>query len=168
MQINRPAVVVADDLTGATDTGLQFSKIGLRTKVYFDPPLSPGSCDVIAITTESRARPADEARRRVAQAGTRIRSWNVRHVYKKIDSTMRGNIGAELESLAGALDRRLVVLAPSFPANGRTVHNGRLFVNGVPLAESEFGCERSIVASTSLPNRRRYWLNRATTARSSR
>ena len=121
MPIQPRLVVVADDLTGATDTGLQFSKVGLRTEVYFDPPLLPGSGDVIVITTESRSRPADEARRRVAQAGARIRSWNVRHIYKKIDSTMRGNIGAEVEALANSLDRRLVILTPAFPANGRTV-----------------------------------------------
>ena len=141
MPINRPAVVVADDLTGATDTGLQFSKIGLRTKVYFDPPLLPGSGDVIVITTESRSRPADEARRLVLHAGARVRTWNVRHVYKKIDSTMRGNIGAEVEALANSLDRRLVVLTPAFPANGRTVRNGRVLVNGVNLAASEFANE---------------------------
>ena len=143
MPIQPRLVVVADDLTGATDTGLQFSKVGLRTEVYFDPPLLPGSGDVIAITTESRARPADEARRRVLRAGARIRGWNVSHVYKKIDSTMRGNIGAEVEALANSLDRRLVILAPAFPANGRTVHNGRLFVNGVALGESEFASDPS-------------------------
>lgn len=137
----QPIVVIADDLTGATDTGLQFSKFGLRTGVYFDLPLTPGTCDVIAITTESRSRPADDARRLVAHAGSRIGAWNTARVYKKIDSTMRGNVGAEVEALAGALDRRLVVLAPAFPASGRTVRNGRLFVNGVPLAESEFGTD---------------------------
>ncbi len=143
MQISRPAVVIADDLTGATDTGLQFSKIGLRTEVNFVPPLSPRSGDVIVVTTESRSLPAKEARRIVAHAGDRVRTWNVANVYKKIDSTMRGNIGSELEALAGALDRRLVVLAPAFPANGRTVQNGRLFVNGVPLAKSEFANDPS-------------------------
>ena len=141
MPIQPRLVVVADDLTGATDTGLQFSKTGLRTEVYFDPPSVPASGDVIVITTESRSRPADEARRLVAHAGARVRSWNARQVYKKIDSTMRGNVGAELEALASALDRRLVILTPAFPANGRTVHHGRLFVNGLPLAESEFGCD---------------------------
>ena len=141
MPIQPRLVVVADDLTGATDTGLQFSKVGLRTEVYFDPPLLPGSGDVIAITTESRARPADEARRLVLHAGARIRSWNVSHVYKKIDSTMRGNIGAEVEALANSLDRRLVVLTPAFPANGRTVRNGRVLVNGVNLAASELANE---------------------------
>ena len=143
MQINRPAVVIADDLTGATDTGLQFSNVGLRTEVYFDPPLLPGSGDVIVITTESRSRPSDEARRLVLQAGARIRSWNVRHVYKKIDSTMRGNIGAEVEALANSLDRRLIILTPAFPANGRTVQSGQLFVNGLALGESEFANDPS-------------------------
>ena len=142
MPINRPAVVVADDLTGATDTGLQFSKIGLRTKVYFDPPLLPGSGDVIVdydrvpLPSDRRGAPAESL-----QAGARVRTWNVRHIYKKIDSTMRGNIGAELEALANSLDRRLVVLTPAFPANGRTVRNGRVLVNGVNLAASEFANE---------------------------
>ncbi len=130
--------MVADDLTGATDTGLQFSKTGLRTVVYFDLPRLPGRCDVVVVITESRSESAVEAGRRATQVGTRLGMWNARHVYKKMDSTMRGNVGAETEALAVALNRSLVALTPAYPANGRTVVDGCLLVNGVKLAESEF------------------------------
>ena len=58
-------------------------------------------------------------------------------IYKKIDSTLRGNIGAELDAIIDELNLKAVIVTPSFPAAGRVTLNERVFVNGVPLEKTE-------------------------------
>jgi len=126
--------IIADDLTGAMDTGLQFAKHGQDTVVA----MSHGKlfdASVLVIDTDSRAVNAREAERRLA---TVCRQVADRRVYKKIDSTVRGNIGHELRSLLDVLTPRAVVVAPAFPAGGRTTVGGRQFVDGHPLEETFF------------------------------
>jgi uncharacterized protein YgbK (DUF1537 family) len=60
-------------------------------------------------------------------------------IYKKIDSTLRGNISAELNALISALPGRTLVLAPAFPHAGRITRDGRCLVGGIPVHETEFG-----------------------------
>ncbi|AFJ48297.1 D-threonate kinase [Shimwellia blattae] len=136
-------VVIADDFTGANDTGVQLARKGARTDVLLSERQSPlRRCDVLVINTESRALPADQARQRVQAA---LAPWcgggEAVQIYKKIDSTFRGNVGAEIEAAMAACGAVLAIVAAAIPAAGRTTHNGRCLVNGVPLDETEFASD---------------------------
>jgi len=126
--------VIADDLTGAMDTGLQFAQLGLRTIVY----LEPARVDIDAVPvldTESRDVAFDLAYAKVRDAARRLKG---RVVYKKIDSTLRGNIGWEVDAVMDELDLSLALVSPAFPANGRTTRDGYLLVRGVRLRQTDF------------------------------
>lgn len=140
--------IVADDLTGAMDSSGYFARLGFSTVVVLDPDFS---CDatVLVITTNSRAESPEIARERVRQA---MQSMAGRVVYKKIDSTLRGNIGEELQVAAEAMASQKVVVAPAFPAVGRTTLDGILLVNEVPVAETQFASDPiSPVKESSIP-----------------
>lgn len=140
--------IVADDLTGAMDSSGYFASLGFSTVVVLDPNFS---CDatVMVITTNSRAEDPKVARERVRQA---MHGMAGRVVYKKIDSTLRGNIGEELQVAVAAMASQKVVVAPAFPAVGRTTVDGVLLVNGVPVAETQFAHDPiSPVKESSIP-----------------
>jgi len=126
--------IVADDLTGAMDSSGYFARLRYSTVVLLDPSF-PATADVVVITTNSRAEDPARARERVRQA---VGSLGGRVVYKKIDSTLRGNVGVELETAMAELDSEKVIVAPAFPTVGRTTVEGVLLVNGVPVAETQF------------------------------
>lgn len=143
--------ILADDLTGAADaanyfrTGLYRVRVSLNPDAPWDPALGPHVVQVA--DTESRAADPEEARRRVARAAGGLKDLGTHlgtagagglHVYKKVDSTLRGHLGIELEAALEALGRRFAVVAPSFPANGRQVVGGRLSVHGTPVHQTAF------------------------------
>jgi D-threonate/D-erythronate kinase len=128
--------IIADDLTGAADSGVQLARSGYRTAVAFCgveiPPTK--DLDAMAVDTDSRSLPAGLAAKRVVKAGHAVR--DARIVYKKIDSTLRGPVGAELAATLGATRRGKVVVAPAFPSTGRTTVNGAQLVRGEPVHET--------------------------------
>jgi uncharacterized protein YgbK (DUF1537 family) len=129
-----PLVVFADDLTGAMDSGLEFALRGYETQLL----MSPGErtdVPVLAQSSESRDLPPSEA---IARVHLLAPGLTGRRVFKKVDSTLRGNVGYELRVLLSDLAIRAVVIAPSFPKAGRTVAGGQLLVDGTPLAVSAF------------------------------
>jgi uncharacterized protein YgbK (DUF1537 family) len=95
--------------------------------------------DVVAITTETRNAPPADAAAAVVRAIDHGRARGGRLVYKKIDSTLRGPVAAELGALAAAMPQARILFAPANPAVGRTVRSGVLLVRGLPVAETEFG-----------------------------
>jgi uncharacterized protein YgbK (DUF1537 family) len=128
--------VIADDLTGAADTGVQFVRAGYRAAVFFRATeMVADDLDAVAFDTDSRAMPAGFAAKRVLDAA-RVAS-GARIVYKKLDSTLRGNVAAELAAALGGTRRERVVVAPAFPAAGRTTVGGIQRVHGVPVDETE-------------------------------
>ncbi|MFL5399749.1 MAG: four-carbon acid sugar kinase family protein [Myxococcales bacterium] len=130
--------VIADDLTGAADTGIGFALAGLSTFVAFYDTSPPSSARILAFDTDSRALAAKAAAERAASAATRARERGARTIYKKIDSTLRGNVGAETAAIFRAVGEQAVVVAcPAFPAMGRTTKGGRVLVSGVPLEDTE-------------------------------
>jgi uncharacterized protein YgbK (DUF1537 family) len=131
------AAIIADDLTGAADTGVQLARAGYRTAVAFrGSPMPPaGDLDAVALDTDSRAMPAGFAAKRVVEAGHAVR--DARIVYKKLDSTLRGPIAAELVAALEATGRERAVVAPAFPSAGRTTVDGVQLVRGVPVHETE-------------------------------
>ena len=124
-----PLAIIADDLTGAMDTGLQFSKRGLETLVAMHWDHLP-EADVVVIDTDSRAAQTAEARERLLGVARLVKGHTL---YKKVDSTMRGNVGQELRALLEVLHPRGIVVAPAFPQEGRTTLQGIQRVEGVPL-----------------------------------
>lgn len=134
-------VVVADDLTGAADTGAQFARGGRRVLVRFAPGALPVA-DVAVLSTNSRYLNKKAAAAAVRAAVEELsRAAAPRWIYKKVDSTLRGHPAAELDAVSQTWPSEPVLVAPAFPAQGRTVRNGRLWVGGVALEESEFGVE---------------------------
>lgn len=136
-------IVIADDFTGSNDTGVQLAKKGARTEVMLTPDQKPSRrADVLVINTKSRAMPAAEAGKAVAQALAPWCDGDARPlVYKKIDSTFRGNVGAEVTAAMRAANRKLAVIAAAIPAAGRTTRDGLCLVNGTPLLETEFASD---------------------------
>jgi D-threonate/D-erythronate kinase len=134
--------IIADDLTGAADCGIAFTVAGLPTFVSFGGTKgAPPSARVVALDTDSRALPPATAAERVLAAALAAYRSGSRTLYKKIDSTLRGNVGTEVAAAFRAavevLGSALVVLSPAFPGTGRTVRDGRVMVNGVPLERTE-------------------------------
>ncbi len=137
--------MLADDLTGALDTAAPFAGRGLRTRVL--PWHGPGlagvaaaarGCDVLVLDTASRHVPARSAAIRVGRGVRAARAAGVERFYKKIDSTLRGNVAAELDAFRRATAAALVPVVPAFPQLGRTVRGGHVYVDGQPLEQTPF------------------------------
>lgn len=133
--------MVADDLTGAADAALALAERGFSAEIA--APLGayrpPRRAQAWVLDTESRALPPRAAARRVRRAVQALRRWGADVLYKKIDSTLRGPLGAEMAAFqenAGA-DSPLWVV-PAFPKAGRTVARGLLRVDGVLLHRTPF------------------------------
>jgi uncharacterized protein YgbK (DUF1537 family) len=136
---------VADDLTGAADAGARFAEAGWLTMIALEPAVRVPESDVLVVSTESRDLAQENAtaqvRTVVCQTLGGQLEREILHVYKKIDSTLRGHPGPELTAVMDVLNLERALIAPAFPAQGRTTASGRQLVNGVPLEQSAFGCE---------------------------
>ncbi len=123
--------IIADDLTGSTDTGVQFSKCGFRTFVVFDyKTLKKLNTEyqIISINSETRNINVKDAYGRVKEITKITKAQGFKLFYKKVDSTLRGHPGAEVEAMMDELNLNLAFIAPSFPNNGRIVENGYLYI----------------------------------------
>jgi len=127
--------VIADDFTGALDSGVQFVHAGLQSEFILQELRDAAAPVVRVFTTDSRN--IDEAAA-IARTQSRASSCGRTRLFKKIDSTMRGHVGAEIEALLAAHGLRRAVLCPAAPDAGRTVEHGRLRVGGVALHETAF------------------------------
>lgn len=131
--------VIADDLTGAGDTAAEFLRSGWSTELRLSGSSRTGA-EVVALSTDSRALPVDAAARAVAERTAAVRAAGARHLYKKVDSTVRGPLRAEIDAARTAWSSRaLMVVCPALPAAGRTVRDGTLLVDGVPVAQTGIG-----------------------------
>jgi uncharacterized protein YgbK (DUF1537 family) len=130
------AAVLADDLTGALEVGALAATVGLPVRVHLDRTAPFADGKVVVIDTETR-RPSPDGGARFASsldACLPAAPW----IYKKVDSTLRGPIAAELLALARALPSLPLVFVPAYPVLGRTVVAGQLLVHGEPLARTPF------------------------------
>ncbi|RKL68103.1 hypothetical protein CR203_06300 [Salipaludibacillus neizhouensis] len=131
--------IIADDLTGANDTGVQFAKKGWKTSVLMQENQKiEEDIEVFVIDTDSRASSPNEAYKNVRNAINVVEKNSVDILYKKIDSTMRGNIGVELDAIYDHYPADFILIAPGYPKNNRFVKEGTLIIGDVPLHESEF------------------------------
>lgn len=135
-------LVIADDFTGALDTGVQFAAKGISTIVSArqDPELSSfqKQAEVLVVDTQSRHLSPQEAYRRVYKPAAQALHLGIPYLYKKTDSTLRGNIASELQAVMDAWGGQSLMFVPAYPQTGRTTLAGRQYVNGLPLQETQY------------------------------
>lgn len=134
-------VIIADDLTGANATGVLLARNGYKTGTFLSlDTISPEQFsiyDVISISTDSRAIPAQEAYDRVKNAAESMSSMNISMFSKRIDSTLRGNIGAEIDAILDVLGpETMAIVVAAFPSSGRVTVGGYLMVDSIPLEKT--------------------------------
>ena len=144
-------IVIADDLTGSNATCSLFKKIGLRAasilKLQGDINYD---VDVISYSTASRGLDKEEAYKKVSEAIKILKNKDVLVYNKRIDSTLRGNIGTEINAMLDNLeDDRIAIVIPSYPDSGRIVVNKTMLVNGVLLENSDAGKDPKTPIKTS-------------------
>ena len=137
---------IADDVTGAVDLASNLVSRGFRTQLRFGAPDSPlvaeppGNIDAIVVALKSRTAPAEQAVGESIVSLDALRAAGADRIYVKycstFDSTPHGNIGPVCDMVVERMGARTTVVVPSFPANGRTLYRGHLFVGDVLLNES--------------------------------
>lgn len=138
-------LVIADDFTGALDTGIQFRGEGTvlrfgRQEASFFENLDPAT-DVMIIDAETRHLSAEEAYNIVHKIVSDAMAYGCECVFKKTDSGLRGNIGAELAAALDASGRRMLHFVPAFPKLDRITKSGVHYIKGKPVADSVFGVD---------------------------
>lgn len=136
-------LIIADDFTGGLDTGVQFAERGIRTRVVTDPDVNfreaADGAEVLVVVAETRhlsPQQAYDTVYRVVEKGVGI---GVPSIYKKTDSGLRGNIGAELSAVMNAAGEKHLAFMPAMPALRRITVGGVHYIDGAPVAESVFG-----------------------------
>ncbi len=138
-------IIVADDLTGANDTALQYFKKGYLSKILIDY-----TCESIqeeqktdeaiawAFSTESRNVDKELAFERTSNITRKLKDcFNFDNFYKKIDSTLRGNTGIEIIAMLEALEKDCAIVAPAFIEENRTTIGGYQLLNNFPIERTQ-------------------------------
>ncbi len=130
---------VADDLTGATTTGVLLARSKARTAVYFNEEAAQKAegtdkLDAILISSNSRPLPANEAYDKVKSATTALKNMGVRYFSKRIDTTLRGGVGVEVDAMLDEVGREAVaVVVPAMPQSRRILVGGYSVIDGTAL-----------------------------------
>ena len=137
-----PVLVIADDFTGANDAGSGLAQAGARVHVLFNSemPHNSEAVDVWVISTDSRAISAELAAERITQV-VKQHALHAGWLVKKIDSTLRGNVGAEVNAALKASGKQLALVVPAVPRLGRTTRNGAVYLDDVLLTDTEFASD---------------------------
>nr|WP_321454689.1 four-carbon acid sugar kinase family protein [uncultured Cohaesibacter sp.] len=142
MKEDHKLAIIADDFTGAGDSGVHFSRLGKQLKLVLHrqclslQELLDGN---ISINSETRFLSPNEARRAVKDVIGFCIQKGYERFYKKIDSTMRGNPGAEIEAALEATGKAAALVCTAMPETGRTCIEGKIYLFGVPLHETDIG-----------------------------
>ena len=128
-------VILADDLSGAADCAMACHRAGMAAQVRLDPEATGAPAEALALDLDSRALPPGEALARTLGSMAAAREGAL---YRKIDSTLRGHVALEIAAtLQIAGPEAFALVCPAYPATGRTMRGGAIFVGGQPLAETE-------------------------------
>ncbi|MDR3221495.1 MAG: four-carbon acid sugar kinase family protein [Candidatus Accumulibacter sp.] len=144
--------IIADDFTGASDTGVHFACGGVRTAFIFDKwsiQHAFDSCDALALSTETRYLSPQDAAEAVCEVTSLCQRAGGTFFYKKVDSALRGNPGSETDAVLQRLGIPAALICPALPASGRSVVDGRLLVHGTPLHETALGRDAFTPVDTS-------------------
>lgn len=130
---------VADDLTGATTTGVLLARSKARTAVFFNVEAASKTegvdeLDAIIISSNSRPLPANEAYEKVKDATIALKNMGVKYFQKRTDTTMRGGIGVEIDAMLDQLaEDTVAVVVPAMPQSRRILVGGFSVIDGVAL-----------------------------------
>jgi 4-hydroxythreonine-4-phosphate dehydrogenase len=154
----RELLVIADDLSGAADCGIACARHGLSTLVVLGDTADEIDTDVLSVDCNTRHLDSAKAAAETARLVRKYIRDEGQLFFKKLDSTLRGNVAAELAAALEARrdvalnrERIVAVLAPAFPANGRTTSSGWQLVHGKPLEETELWQRESLPAQSHIP-----------------
>jgi uncharacterized protein YgbK (DUF1537 family) len=133
------AFVVADDLTGANDSAGRLAQAGLKARVMLAglPPQGPWP-EALLLNIQSRGLAPSGALAAARQAWLRLGAAQARLRYAKLDSTLRGNLAAEVEGMLAGTGAGEVAFVPAYPAQGRSIRKAELWVQGKRLDKSEY------------------------------
>lgn len=138
-------LIVADDFTGALDTGVQFASCGAATKVIaqedYRMEVADESVEVLVINAETRHMTADDAYRTTYNIIKKAHEKGIPHIMKKTDSALRGNIGSELSAVLDATGEKELHFIPGLPKMNRVTVKGVHYIDGVPVHDSVFGTD---------------------------
>lgn len=130
---------VADDLTGATTTGVLLARSKARTAVFFNEEAAEkaegiSELDAVLISSNSRPLPANEAYEKVASATNALKRMGVKYFSKRIDTTLRGGVGVEVDAMLDQVGEDAVaVVVPAMPQSRRILVGGYSVIDGVAL-----------------------------------
>lgn len=130
---------VADDLTGATTTGVLLARSKARTAVFFNEEAAEKTegideLDAILISSNSRPLPANEAYDKVESATIALKKMGVEYFSKRIDTTLRGGVGVEIDAMLDQMKEGTVaVVVPAMPQSRRILVGGYSVIDGVAL-----------------------------------
>lgn len=140
-------LIIADDFTGALDTGVQFAARGIETRVLVDD--SKGGdiqelkehvgAQVLVLDAETRHIESDKAYKKVFSITEKAKNTGISYIYKKTDSALRGNIGSELAAVLDASGEKVMPFIPAFPKMNRVTVEGIHYIDKIPVSESVFG-----------------------------
>lgn len=150
------AGIIADDLTGANDTALQFHMRGATTQILLncdEEPLNIKGTQTWALSTESRNVDAETAYHNVKDAAKMfLDNLKPDYFYKKIDSTVRGNIAVEVLAMLEVLEWDASIIIPAFPSEGRVTIGGYHLLKGIPIERTEMARDpHSPIKESHLP-----------------
>jgi uncharacterized protein YgbK (DUF1537 family) len=146
---SRPLIVLADDLTGAAEVAAIAHQAGLRAVVLTRLPVGPVDAEVLVFDTDTRLSSPAQAARRVRTVLARLAKQASAGFFLKVDSVLRGPVTSQLEACAQSLGRRRTLLVPANPSLGRVIRDGRYFIGGIPLHDTEFSLDPHHPRTTS-------------------
>ena len=136
-------LIVADDFTGALDTGVKFAEYGAQVQVitdyHYDFSNRQEEAEVLVVDAETRHLSSEQAYERVYRIVSGAMKAEIPYIIKKTDSALRGNIGSELTAALEASGSGVLHFLPALPQMGRTTSDGRHYIEGIPVEESVFG-----------------------------
>lgn len=133
--------IIADDITGAFDTGVQFSKRGARVLVATAPQAVRHltEADVLVIDAQTRHLAPEQAYIQTRSAIRAVVQSNIPYLYVKTDSGLRGNIGPALKAALDETGETFIAFSPAYPDTNRVTRGGKQWIDGLPIQESVFG-----------------------------
>ncbi len=146
-------IIIADDLSGAADCGIVCTQAGLDTLVILGDRADASTAEVLSIDADTRGRSETEAIADIASL-TRRYGGRDRILFKKLDSTLRGHVGAELAAMLRTRRETgpaSIVMAPAFPATGRSTVDGMQLLHGIPLQHTEIWQREAMLHRAHIP-----------------
>ena len=140
--------IIADDYTGSADTGVQFAKKGLKTTIVQEQSRIRDvftRSNVVVVDTESRSDSPEIAYEKVMSATVELQKTGCDLIYKKIDSTLRGNVGIELDAMLDTQENSTILMCPAYPKAGR------ISIGGYHLVHQQLIQNTEIAEDTEFP-----------------